>query len=468
MRDDRGVLSSDAQRTTNPRRITVIGCGHVGVVMAAGFAKLGHTVTGLERSPDLVASLTAGRVPILEAGLPELVRDGIDSRRLRFTTSYAEAVPTADFIFLTVDTPGTHAGAADLRNIRSAARDIAASLNGTSPIIVNKSTSPIGTGDTIEGILWRDLTDAYQRPRIVSNPEFLRQGFAVLDFFHPDRIVIGSRSEDDAREVAQLYEGLGGALLITGLRTAEMIKYVANSFLATRISFINEIARLCEALDVDIDAVVEGVGYDERIGTHFFKPGIGFGGSCLPKDIAALRYMGEALGVATPILSAVQQVDSSQRTSAVRKLRAALGGLDGMTIAVWGLTFKGNTEDTRQSPALDVVELLLNEGVHLRVYDPSFPERLPDRIRQAVCADALEAVRGADALAVLADWPQFRTISMDAVSDAMAGTVVFDGRNSLDPEVVKASGLTYVGVGRGTPKSFRRAPIPVFAEAVSS
>lgn len=443
-------VSTGAQR---PRRITVVGCGHVGVVMAAGFARRGHAVTGLDRSPGLIAKLSAGEVPFYEEDLPELLRDGIASERLAFTTSYADAVPGAEFIFLTVDTPGTLAGAADLRNIRSAARDIAASLNGTSPIIVNKSTSPIGTGDTIEGILWRDVTEAHKRPRIVSNPEFLRQGLAVHDFFNPERVVIGSRSEDDAREVAQLYDGFGGAVLITSLRTAEMIKYVANSFLATRISFINEIARLCEVLDVDIDSVVEGVGYDHRIGTHFFKPGIGFGGSCLPKDIAALRYMGEALGVATPVLSAVQQVNIGQRTSAVRKLRAALGALDGKTIAVWGLTFKGNTEDTRDSPALEVVELLLNEGAHLRIYDPSSPQTLPERVLQAMCADPLEAVRGADALAVLADWPQFAQIPLDKVRQLMAGTLLLDGRNTLDAREAKTLGFWYVGVGRGAPAS---------------
>jgi UDPglucose 6-dehydrogenase len=434
---------------TNVRRITVIGCGHVGLVMAAGFAQRGHDVTGVDRSPDLVAMLAAGTVPFHETGLTDLVQDGIDSGRLRFTTTYADAVPEAEFIFLTVDTPGTRNGAPDLTNIHSAASDIARSLNGTAPIIVNKSTSPIGTGETIESILRRDLTGALKRPRIVSNPEFLRQGYAVHDFFHPERVVIGAHSEDDAREVAGLYDGLGAAVLITGLRTAEMIKYVANSFLATRISFINEIAQLCEALEIDIDSVVEGVGSDKRIGMHFLKPGIGFGGSCLPKDIAALRHIGEAVGIATPVLSAVQQVNSEQPASAVRKLRAALGPLAGKVICIWGLTFKGNTEDTRQSPAMDVVELLLNEGAHARIYDPSFPQRLPQWIAQQMCADPLEAAHGADALAVLADWPQFRQVPMDAVRQAMRGNVVLDGRNTLDSDAVKANGLMYIGVGRG-------------------
>ena len=433
------------------RRITVVGCGHVGLVMAAGFANRGHVVTGLDRSSALVAMLTSGAVPFHEAGLTELVQEGIASGRLRFTTTYTDSVPDAEFIFLTVDTPAARDGAPDVRNIHSAASEIARSLNGTAPIVVNKSTSPVGTAETIETIFRRDLMEGHKRPSLVSNPEFLRQGSAVYDFFHPQRLVIGAHSEHDAREVARLYDGLGGAVLITSLRTAEMIKYVANSFLATRISFINEIAQLCENLDIDIDSVVEGVAHDERIGGHFMKPGIGYGGGCLPKDVEALRHMGASVGVATPVLAAVQHVNAGQRTRAVQKLRAALGSLAGRSIAVWGLTFKGNTEDTRVSPALDVVELLLDEGAHPRIYDPSFPKQLPERIQHATCADPFEALDGADALAVLADWPQFREIPMDAVRRAMAGNVVLDGRNVLDAHAVKASGLIYIGVGRGGP-----------------
>jgi UDPglucose 6-dehydrogenase len=419
--------------------------------MAAGFANRGHVVTGLDRSSALVATLISGTVPFHEAGLSELVQDGIASGRLRFTTAYADAVPDAEFIFLTVDTPPARDGAPDVRNIHSAASDIARSLNGTAPIVVNKSTSPVGTAETIEAIFRRDLTNGHTRPSLVSNPEFLRQGSAVHDFFHPERVIIGAHTAEDARKVAGLYDGLGAAVLITGLRTAEMIKYVANSFLATRISFINEIAQLCEALDIDIDSVVEGVAHDERIGAHFLKPGIGFGGGCLPKDVEALRHMGTAIGIATPVLSAVQQVNVAQPTRAVRKLRAALGSLAGKSIAVWGLTFKGNTEDTRESPALDVVGRLLAEGARPRIYDPSFPKKLPNRIQRQMCADPLQALMGADALAVLADWPQFREVPLDAVRRAMAGTVVLDGRNVLDAAAVKASGLTYIGVGRGRP-----------------
>lgn len=445
----------DAIRNGHPRQsnICVVGSGHVGTVMASGFASLGHNVVGIDKSEALVRSLSDGDLPFHEEGLSDLVRDGVSSGRLRFTTSYADAVPEAEFIFLAVDTPATPAGAADLRNIRAAAHSIATSLNGTNPIIVNKSTSPIGTGETIDGIIRRTLIAARRSPRIVSNPEFLRQGRAVFDFFNPDRIVIGSRSSRDARAVAGLYEGLGGEVLITSLRTAEMIKYVANSFLATRISFINEVARLCEALGVDIDRVVEGIGHDKRIGTAFFRPGIGFGGSCLPKDIAALRYMGEAMGITMPMLSAVQQVNQRQRADAVRKLRSLMGNLDSRRVAVWGVTFKGDTEDTRESPAVDVVGLLLNEGAEVKSYDPVFasgdrPAGLQERIADTLCASPLEAAKGAEALCVLTDWADFKSVPLDELRRAMAGDIVLDGRNLLDQEEIDHAGFVYVGMGR--------------------
>lgn len=447
-----------SQDAAVPRRVAVIGCGHVGLVLAAGMAELGHSVVGVDVSEALVAELRAGVLRIQESGLSQLVTRGVASGQLAFTTSYEYAIPGAEIIFLAVDTPQTLAGAANLRNIRAATRSIAASLNGSSPIIANKSTSPIGTGETIEEILASALEERHKRPRIVSNPEFLRQGRAVEDFFNPDRIVVGSRSSEDAREVADLFQTLGGEVIITDLRTAEMIKYVANSFLATRISFINEIARLCEALGVGIDQVVQGIALDPRIGDHFFRPGIGFGGSCLPKDVAALRYIGETHGVATPVLSGVQEVDRAQRTNAVRRLQARLGNLEGRRIGVWGLTFKGATEDTRESPAMDVVNLLVNAGARIQAFDPAVsadPSLVLERFRPFVCSDPIEAVRGADALAILTDWTSFRSIDLPGVRDAMTGNLVFDGRNMLVRAEVEAAGLVYLGVGR-VPTAARR------------
>jgi UDPglucose 6-dehydrogenase len=428
--------------------------------MAAGLAELGHEVYGLDRRAELVARLCNGDVPILEPGLTELVGKGLGEGRLSFTTSYEVAVVHAEFIFLAVDTPQTLAGAADLRNIRSATRSIAAALNGTNPIIINKSTSPIGTGETIESILAEALHNRQHRPRIASNPEFLRQGRAVEDFFNPDRIVVGARSAADAQAVARLYSALDSKVVITDLRTAEMIKYVANSFLATRVSFINEIARLCEHINVDVDTVIDGVSVDPRVGRHFFHPGIGFGGSCLPKDVAALRFIGEASGVATPVLQAVQEVNTAQRTSAVRKLRARLGGsLEGRVVGVWGLTFKAGTEDTRQSPAMDVVRLLQNDGATVHAYDPGVAsDEHPDpELASIVCRSAIDAARGADALAVLTDWPDFTTVPLDEVRAAMRGSVLFDGRNLLPREAAESAGFAYMGVGRSATPHRRRS-----------
>src|SRR4051794_18507745 len=332
------LIAQGPAQSTKPttHQVSVIGCGHVGLVMAAGLADLGHDVVGIDIDLALIERLNRGEVDLLEPDLPEVVRRGLDSGRLRFTTAYEDGIPKAELIVLAVDTPQTLGGAADLRNLRAATRSIAANLNGTSPIIVNKSTSPIGTGETIESLVSAVLAEHGRTPRIVANPEFLRQGHAMWDFFHPDRIVVGARSRDDALIVAELYAGLGAPTIVTDLRTAEMIKYVANSFLATRISFINEIARLCDEIGSSVDQVVQGVAYDPRIGSSFFHPGIGFGGSCLPKDVAALRYIGETFGVATPVLSAVQEVNLKQRTNAVRRLRARLGTLENKVIAVWG------------------------------------------------------------------------------------------------------------------------------------
>jgi len=448
------------RRHPTTHRISVVGCGHVGLVMAAGLAELGHDVVGIDIDAALVDRLNRGSIDLLEPDLADVVWRNLDAGRLRFTTAYDDSVPEAEIIFLAVDTPQTMGGAADLRNLRSATRSIASNLNGTSPIIVNKSTSPIGTGETIESIVSQAITETHRTPRIVANPEFLRQGHAVWDFFHPERVVVGARSREDAMLVAGLYSSLGAPTIVTDLRTAEMIKYVANSFLATRISFINEIARLCDEIGTSIDQVVEGVSHDPRIGRSFFHPGIGFGGSCLPKDVAALRYIGETFGVATPMLSAIQEVNVSQRTNAVRRLRARLGSLENKVIAVWGLTFKGGTEDVRQSPAMDVVELLRNEGAIVRAYDPAVEvgsQRVPAALRGALQPTALDAVRGADALAVLTDWPELTAVPLAQVAEAMRGKVVFDGRNLLEPVAVEAVGLAYIGIGRRSTAPRRRA-----------
>lgn len=433
-----------------PTRISVIGCGHVGLVTAAAFAHLGHSVIGLDVNPALVGMLRAGHSPFLEPGLEEMLSQGLSSGRLEFTTDYASAMRQAEYVVLTVDTPGTSAGGADLSSIRSAARSIRESLGDRRPIIINKSTSPIGTGETIESILSDGLGGDGPSPSIVSNPEFLREGRAVHDFLNPDRIVVGAKTQADALAVASLFGPHKAPIIVTDLRTAEMIKYVANSYLATRISFVNEIARLCEALGTDVDQVIEGVGLDPRIGSDYFSPGLGFGGSCLPKDLAALRFTGESLGVATPVLSAVDAVNRSRPAELIRRLRNELGSLEGARIGAWGATFKGGSEDTRDSPALSVIGILLNEGAHLAVFDPASPKDLPDNVLRAMVPSAIEAAAGSNALVILTDWHDFRCVPMSAVAGVMRGRLVVDGRNILDPNEVAAAGLVYVGVGRPT------------------
>jgi UDPglucose 6-dehydrogenase len=435
-----------------PRRITVIGCGHVGLVTACGFAHLGHTVVGLDISTTLVEQLNAGINPFVEDGLDELLSAGHASGRLVFTTDYGDALNAAEFVFLTVDTPASPAGGQDLSNIRSAVTSIRDGVRGDVPVVVNKSTSPVGTAEEIAALLSR--RDDSHKPRVVSNPEFLREGQAVYDFLQPDRIVIGADSEADANEVADLYGDLG-PLLMTDVRTAELIKYVANSFLATRISFANEVANLSDALGVDVDEVLRGAGMDRRIGTRYFAPGLGYGGSCLPKDVASLRHIAHTNSVAMPVLDAVDEANRARPAEVVRRLRAELGELRGKQLGVWGVTFKGGTEDTRSSPAVAVISALLNEGASVRAFDPAASAQVPADVAPTLVDDALEAARDADALVVLTDWPDFKDVPLDLVTQAMCGRLVLDGRNVLDPGAVSAEGLTYVGMGRR-----RRQPAP--------
>ncbi len=431
-------------------RVAVVGCGHVGLVTAACLAQLGHRVAGIDINEARVDALRRGRIPFLEPGLDDLVATNAALGRLSFTTSYEDGTRDAEFVFLCVNTPATATGAADLRYVRAAVAHIARALESSQcwPVIVNRSTSPIGTGDTIEGILSRAFARTPKKPRIVANPEFFREGRATEDFFHPERIVIGAHTTDDARQVAALYAGVAAPLVLTDLRTAEMIKYVANAFLATRLSFINEVARLCEHLGVDVDDVVRGVSLDSRIGGAFFKPGIGYGGSCLPKDVAALCHTGDSVGVSMRVLSAVQDANISQRKHAVNCIRQLLGSLDGRIIAAWGATFKGGSEDLRESPALDVIALLRNEGARVKAYDPALSADGRSGFADEVCTDAVEAARGADCVAVLTDWPQFADVDLNAVRQVMSGRLLYDGRNLLRRAVVEAAGLIYYGVGR--------------------
>jgi UDPglucose 6-dehydrogenase len=433
--------------SSRQRQVAVIGCGHVGLVVAAGLAHLGHRVVGLDRADEVVVSLSRGVPPFHEDGLEELVERGLASGRLSFTNSYEEALADVDFVFLAVDTPPAVDGAPDLANLRAAAGSIAASLRGIRPLLIVKSTVPVGTCALLEEVM-ADLVEP-PRIRVVSNPEFLRQGRAVFDFLHPDRTVIGAEDDADAQAVADLFRELPGERVLVDVPTAEMVKYASNAFLATRVSFINEIAALCEALGIDVDGVVEGMGYDPRIGHLFLRPGIGYGGSCLPKDVAAMRYIADVHGVAVPLMAAVDAVNAAQPGRAVQHLAAELGGLDGASVGVWGVTFKGGTDDARRSPAMTVVELLVREGARVHIFDPSGAFGLPDHLRGALRSDPLEAATDADALAILADWDEFAAVDLGRVRSAMRGNLILDARNVLDPVRVRYAGFRYLGMGRG-------------------
>ena len=429
-------------------RVCVVGAGHVGLVTAACLAELGHRVTCVDVDEDRIEALRGGAVPIHEPGLEPLIEGHRSTGALKFTSSYEEALEAVEFIFMAVNTPSTPEGAADLRYVRRAARQIGGALKDGRPIIVNKSTVPVGTADTVDHILRQEAVGLGELP-VVSNPEFLREGTAIADFMKPDRVVLGSRDPEAARRVAELYSPLAAPVLVTDLETAEMIKYASNAFLATKISFINEIASICEGVGADITQVAEGMGLDPRIGPQFLRAGIGYGGSCLPKDVKALAHMASIYGSHPQLLNAVLQINLDQRRRLVRRLRQTLGSMEGATVAVLGLAYKPDTDDVRDSPAIDVIRLLEYEGAAVRAYDPvagqNMAEILPDII---YCSDAYEAVDGCDALIIATEWPQFLELDLGQLKARMRRPVFVDGRNLFHPRAVRDHGFIYLGIGR--------------------
>jgi UDPglucose 6-dehydrogenase len=425
--------------------ISVVGTGYVGLVTGACFADLGNRVVCIDVDEAKIGLLRGGQIPIFEPGLEELVERNCAAGRLSFTTSYAQGLDKSEFVFVAVNTPQGHAGEADMTYARSAARSIAEHLRD-SAIVVNKSTMPIGTGDWVAGVLARHGTvDA----TVVSNPEFLREGSAIDDFMRPDRVVLGADDRDAAERVSQLYTPLNAPILITDLRTAEMIKYASNAFLATKISFINEIASICEKMGADVRQVARGMGLDKRIGGAFLSAGVGFGGSCFPKDVQALAHMAALSGCHPQLLRAVLEINRDARRSVVLKLRAALGDLEERRIGVLGLAFKPNTDDLREAAAIEIIHLLLQEGVEVRAYDPAAMSKaeslLPD---VQFCRDAYEAATGADALVLLTEWNEFKQLDLRRVRDVMARPVFVDGRNIYDPGDMAALGFDYRSIGR--------------------
>lgn len=419
--------------------IAVIGAGYVGLVTGAGLAELGNTVRIGEVRLDRVALLEAGDVPIYEEGLPELLSKGRESGAISFHTSNLEAVDGARLIFLCLPTPEGTDGRADLSFINSVVDELATEVEDGA-IFVVKSTVPPGT---VAGLRKR-LADRGSPAKIVSHPEFLREGKAVDDFMGPDRVVVGAYEREDAELVASLYRGLDTEVVITDPTSSEMIKYASNSYLAARLTFVNTLANVCEAVGADVLDVIHGMGLDHRIGPHFLQPGPGYGGSCFPKDTAALISVAEDAGYEFDLLKAVIEADHEQRRRIAEKVRqAAGGGLRGRRVAMWGVAFKAGTDDVRESPALRIARLLLADGAEVVAYDPE-----ANSSELELAPDPIAAVTGADVLLVATEWTEFASVDMRRVAAAMKGYRVVDARNLLDPAAVRAAGLDYWGLGR--------------------
>ena len=424
-------------------KIAIIGTGYVGLTTGACLAHLGHDVTCADVVPDKVEALNAGRIPILEAGLDELVAEGAAAGRLRFVLGARTAVADAEFVFLCLPTPQGADGAADLSFIKDAAADIGPALQPQA-VVINKSTVPVGSAGEVARKLARD--DVH----VVSNPEFLREGTAVADFLHPDRVVIGASDDTAAKRVAELYANLPGEVVLTDPASAETIKYASNAFLATKISFVNAMAAVCEEVGADVSDVVRGMGLDRRIGDRFLVPGPGWGGSCFPKDSHALVRIAENSGYQFGLLRQVIAVNEEQFGRVANKIARLVGGsVEGRRIAVWGLTFKAHTDDLRDSPSLNIINRLLEVGAVVRAYDPSHPDAADPRLEGIdVVDDPIAAAADAEVLVVLTEWPEFREVDLGALGGAMATRQVVDARNLLDRDALKDLGFTYDGIGR--------------------
>ena len=431
------------------RKICVIGSGYVGLVTGTCFADLGNKVTTVDIDERKIKKLEEGIMPIYEPGLEELVERNVKADRLSFTTSYEEGLEGAEFVFICVGTPSAVDGEADLKYVRAAAQTIGQKMDHPL-IIVNKSTVPVGTGDWTAEIV-RNAQETPIKFSVVSCPEFLREGAAISDFMNPDRNVFGSANEEAAEEVAKLYDPLGATAVITDIRTAEMIKYASNAFLATRISFINEISIICERLGADVTEVARGMGFDKRIGPHFLSAGAGYGGSCFPKDVKALANMATTHGMHPQLLNAVMEINDFQRKQISMKVRDLLDGtVEGKTIGILGLAFKPNTDDIREAPALTVARTLINQGAVVRGYDPVAMENVAEEMPAIQLVDDPYAVAdGADALLILTEWNEFRHLDMNRVKSLLNEPIIVDGRNIYNPEDMRARGFVYRGVGRG-------------------
>ena len=428
----------------DPRAVAVVGAGYVGLPTAATLAHFGHSVVLAERDRARLGALRSGRMPIVEAGLDDLVAGCVSAGKLRFTDSSTEAVRGAQFVFLCVPTPQSPDGSADLSYVEAAAKEIGPHLSPRA-IVVNKSTVPVGSATMVEQVIGRSDVS------VVSNPEFLREGTAVLDSLHPDRIVVGAEDPQAAAMVGELFSTTGAPLIVTDATTSETIKYASNAFLATKLSFVNALAGLCEEVGADARDVLLGLGYDKRIGFEFLRPGPGWGGSCLPKDTRALLHTAGEAGYDFSLLAGAIESNEQQLVRVVSKVAEACGGTTrGSTVAVWGLTFKANTDDRRDSPSLEICHRLAALGATVQAFDPTVdPETEADDLDGLrLSGDPYEAVTGAQVLVVLTEWDEFRWLDFSRVLATMHQPSIVDARNLLDPAAVRRMGFTYTGIGR--------------------
>ena len=437
-------------------KILIVGTGYVGLVTGACFAEMGHTVTCLDIDEKKIAMLEKGEVPIYEPGLSEMVKRNIRERRLFFTTNYPEAVASAGVCFIAVPTPSRPDGSCDTSYVEAAARQIASHMNGYK-VLVNKSTVPVGTAHRVRDIVREELGDKTISFDVVSNPEFLKEGAALQDCLKPDRIVVGSDSPKAAEIMKELYSAFmisHDKIIMMDILSAEMTKYAANAMLAARISFMNEIAAICKKVGANVNEVRKGIGSDSRIGYHFLYPGIGYGGSCFPKDVKALIAVAKDAGCDATLLEAVESVNERQKKSLAKNMLhyfSKRGGLKGKTIGIWGLSFKPDTDDMREAPSLVLIEDLLAQGAFVRLYDPiAMPNamKILNHHPQIYWAqDETDATKGADAVALLTEWKQFRLVDFRPILNQMKGFAFFDGRNQYKPMDMKQKGFDYIGIG---------------------
>jgi UDPglucose 6-dehydrogenase len=427
--------------------VCVIGCGYVGLVTGTCLAEIGHQVVCVDNDPRKLKLLRQGKMPIYEPGLEPLMLKSIKAKRLSFTARIADGMKKADVVFIAVGTPPQVDGSADLTFIETVAREIAQNLTRYT-VVAEKSTVPVETGEQVE----RTITH-HNKKRIpfdmVSNPEFLREGTAVGDFLHPDRIVIGVKSKRAEQAMKELYAPLNAKILVTDLKSAEIIKHASNSYLSTKISFINAVGRICELVGADVDKVAEGMGLDPRIGASFLRAGLGFGGFCFPKDLEAFHYISKKVGYEFELLRTVKDINEQQRAHFVKKIEEVLWIVKGKTIAVLGLAFKPETDDVRFSPSLDIIERLQAQGAKIRAYDPVAMKKAATQTKGIkFCKSAYEAASQADCVALVTEWSEFKTLDWKRIKSKMRHPNLVDGRNLFDPKEMKALGFEYRGMGR--------------------